>query len=78
MTNDLKERLYFDQNPITEHSKIPFTKRYKCYYLVYYERFDYVGNARDREVQLKKWSRIKKEKLISDFNPFCTFLNDEI
>ncbi len=34
-------------------------------YLVYFEKYDSLVDARKREKQIKGWSRIKKEKLIS-------------
>ncbi len=37
--------------------------------LVYYESFDDVANAIDREKQLKRWNRTKKEWLIHQRNP---------
>ncbi|KOS07141.1 endonuclease [Flavobacterium akiainvivens] len=76
ITNDLKERLYYHQNP-EPHSKA-FTAKYKCKYLVYYEHYDDVNVAIDRETQLKKWRRDKKEALIKGFNPEWKFLNDSI
>ena len=46
-----------------------FTKRYKINRLLYYERFQYVNNAINREKDLKKWSRAKKIALIKTLNP---------
>jgi putative endonuclease len=48
----------------------------KCYYLVYYERYQFIDDAIEREKQLKKWRRQKKEFLIKGFNPDWNFLND--
>jgi putative endonuclease len=76
MTNNLKERLYYHRNP--EPFSKAFTTRYKCFYLLYYEHFQDVDKAIDRETQLKKWRREKKEVLINSFNPEWRFLNDEI
>jgi putative endonuclease len=75
-TNNLKERLYYHRNP--EPFSKAFTTRYKCFYLLYYEHFQDVDKAIDRETQLKKWRREKKEVLINSFNPEWRFLNDEI
>ena len=74
VTNDLERRVY-------EHEigKLKgFTKKYNCHYLVYYEHFTNVEHAIDREKELKKWRREKKDQLISSFNPDWTFLNNEI
>ena len=75
-TNNLKERLYYHQNP-EPHSK-HFSTKYKCFHLVYYEHFSEAETAIDREKQLKGWLRNKKEELISSFNPEWKFLNSEI
>jgi putative endonuclease len=65
MTNDLHRRVW-------EHKKnliAGFTRVYKCHRLVYYESFDDVNKAIDREKQLKRWNRTKKEWLIHLKNP---------
>jgi len=59
-------------------NKKAFTSKYKCFYLVYYEHFNDIHIAISREKQIKGWLRIKKEKLISDFNPNWSFLNAKI
>lgn len=41
-----------------------FTARRRPVELMYSEPFDTMGQARQREIQLKKWSRAKKEALI--------------
>ena len=76
VTNDLKNRLYFHCNP-KPFSKA-FTARYKCFYLVYYERYSDIYHAISREKQIKGLSREKKEKMITEFNKQWSFLNDEI
>jgi len=50
----------------------------KCYYLVWFERYQYVNHAIEREKEIKGWLRAKKEKLIESENPDCRFLNTEI
>jgi putative endonuclease len=65
MTNDLVRRL-------TEHRSgeiAGFTKRYHVDRLVYYEEFQYVLDAIEREKEIKGWRRSKKADLINDFNP---------
>ena len=76
VTNNLKDRLYFHQNPLP-FSKA-FTSKYKCFYLVYYEHFFEIEDAIKREKQIKGKSRAKKDALISEFNPSWSFLNDTI
>jgi len=74
--SELKDRLYYHQNP--EANSKSFTAKYKCFYLIYYEHYMDVQIAIDRETQLKKWNRKKKETLINGFNPEWKFLNDKI
>ena len=54
-----------------------FTSRYKIDKLVYIERFAMVSEAIAREKQLKKWSRIKKLRLIVAQNPTWQDLSAE-
>ena len=75
-TNNLQERLYYHLNP--EANSNAFTAKYQCEYLIYWEHYSDVDTAIDRETQLKKWNRTKKEKLINEFNPEWKFLNDEV
>ena len=76
VTNNLKERLYFHANPLP-FSKA-FTAKYNVKYLIYYEHYSDIETAIDREKQIKKYRREKKEVLINAFNPQWKFLNDEI
>ena len=87
LTNPNKTALYIGQtNSLTrrlqEHLENrgdfkPFTGRYYCHKLIYYEVYKFVNNAIARERQLKKWSRNKKEALINSKNPEWNFLNGE-
>ena len=74
VTSDLKDRLL---KHVSGEIK-GFTSRYNCYYLVYYEGFNYISDAIKREKQLKVWTKKKKEVLIKSTNPEWEFLNDEI
>ena len=76
VTNNLKRRIYEHQNP--KENSTSFSSRYNTFYLVYYEHFFNILKAIQREKQLKRWSRIKKEKLIATKNPEWNFLNDTI
>ncbi len=65
VTNDLQRR-------IREHKQklVPgFTSKYDVDRLVYFEEFADVREAIAREKQLKKWARLKKERLIKTVNP---------
>ena len=76
VTDDLKQRLYFHNNP--EPFSKAFTAKYKVNYLVYYEYFTDIETAINREKQIKKYRRTKKDALINKFNPTWKFLNDEV
>jgi putative endonuclease len=65
MSNDLHRRGWEHKNDLIEG----FTRQYRCHRLVYYESFDDVNKAIDRERQLKRWNRAKKEWLIAQRNP---------
>ncbi|MDT7833139.1 GIY-YIG nuclease family protein [Flavobacteriaceae bacterium S356] len=77
VTNDVQRRIsqhYFD----SQNNKKSFAGKYNCYYLVYYEGFENAQSAIDREKEIKRWRREKKNKLISKFNPNWEFLNNEV
>ncbi len=65
-TNDLQRRITEHKNGAYSNS---FTKRYNCYLLVYFEEFDLVKDAFDREKQLKAGNIKRKEDLINSKNP---------
>lgn len=77
VTNELKRRLY-EHKEDALNKKIHFAGKYNAYYLIYWERFQNIEDAIDREKQIKGWTRVKKELLIKELNPEFTFLNDEI
>ena len=74
MTNNLQRRVWEHKNNINEG----FTKRYSCHKLVYYEHYNYVYDAINREEQIKRWRRQKKEFLIRTINPSWKDLSQEI
>jgi len=65
-TNDLQRRIGEHKNGKYAYS---FTKRYNCHNLVYFEEFDTIKEAFDREKQLKAGNRKRKEDLINATNP---------
>jgi putative endonuclease len=67
---------YFGLNNTDQ--KISFTTKYKCFYLVWYERHQYIQHAIEREKEIKGWVREKKIKLIEEENPNWEFLNQSI
>ncbi len=54
-----------------------FTARYGIDRLVYFERFQYVGEAIAREKPIKGWLRIKKIALIVQHNPTWRDLSED-
>ena len=65
MTNDIERRIYEHKNKIFEG----FSKKYNLNKLVYYEYTNDVNAAIQREKQIKKWRREKKNNLIESMNP---------
>ena len=64
VTDNLERRLEEHRSGL-----IPgFTQKYCCHKLVYYEQYSDINQAIDREKQLKKWSRSKKDSLIDSVN----------
>jgi len=61
MTNDLIRRVQEHKEGLIDG----FTKKYNIHKLLYYEETDDVWSAIEREKQLKKWRRDKKEFLIN-------------
>ncbi|MEX0906449.1 MAG: GIY-YIG nuclease family protein [Balneolaceae bacterium] len=62
----------WDVHRILQHirrEKPGFTKRYNLNKLIYFEEYDEVMDAINREKQIKRWSRKKKETLIATKNP---------
>ena len=62
-TNNLEERVLQHQNGVNSSS---YTYKKRPIHLIYSEEFIDVKQAIEREKQLKKWSRAKKEALINN------------
>ena len=77
VTNDLERRLV-EHKEDSIGGKKSFAGKYNCVNLIYYEHFENIEFAIEREKEIKGWSRSKKKELISDLNPEWKFLNDEI
>jgi putative endonuclease len=74
VTNDLVRRLYEHQ----ENTVLGFTKQYSVKMLVYFERYDTIYAAIQREKNIKHWSRRWKIELIRKMNPAWRDLTKEI
>ena len=65
VTNDLERRIYEHRNKLVDG----FTKKYNVKKLVYFETASDVLAAIEREKQIKKWRREKKNQLVIEMNP---------
>jgi putative endonuclease len=65
VTNDLTRRVYEHQNKLVKG----FTEKYNVNKLVYYEQTSNVITALNREKEIKKWRREKKNALVVQTNP---------
>ncbi len=64
VTNDLKRRVLEHKN----HLNDGFSAKYNCVNLVYFEKFNDIETAINREKQLKTWKREWKNELIKKSN----------
>lgn len=65
MTNDLQKRVYEHKTGIVKG----FTQKYGVGMLVYFEEFQQVQEAIQRENNMKKWKRAWKLRIIEEENP---------
>ncbi|WP_404975453.1 GIY-YIG nuclease family protein [Vibrio diabolicus] len=61
----MPQRIWQHKNGVVEG----FTKKYNVHKLVYFELFDDMATAINREKQLKQWKREWKLALVRDANP---------
>ncbi len=73
ITNDLERRIFEHKNKLIDG----FTSKYNVNRLVYYEKTSDVKSAIEREKEIKKWRREKKNNLVVAGNPFWNDLSDE-
>ena len=64
ITENLKDRLYYHNSKMGAE----FTKGKAKFRMVFSEEYNTLAEARKREIQIKKWRRDKKEKLIDLYN----------
>ena len=72
MTNDLASRIIEHYNNRGETAT--FAGRYFCYYLIYYETFQFANQAIEYEKEIKRMNRLQKEQLIESKIPNGRFL----
>jgi putative endonuclease len=66
LTNNLCRRVHEHKKHLIKNS---FTDKYNLEYCIYFEEFHSFDLAINREKELKKWNRQKKEELINKKNP---------
>jgi len=74
ITRNLIKRVWEHKNKVVDG----FTKRYNLNKLVYYEIYDDIETAINREKQIKSWPRRKKLTLINTMNPFWNDLYEKL
>ena len=74
VTSDLVRRIYQHRNGLVDG----FTKRYSVKRLVYFERYEDIQSAIQREHNIKHWSRKWKVSFILANNPEWNDLYDSI
>ncbi len=74
-TSTLKDRIDRHRNKKYRRS---FTAQYNVDKLVWYQKFDWIGDALAREKQIKAGSRKKKLDLINAMNPDWRDLYDDL
>ena len=65
VTSDLMSRVWQHKN----EQGGQFTSTYQCHYLLYFEDFNHINKAIEREKNLKNWHREWKVNLIKQENP---------
>ncbi len=64
-TSNLVQRAYQHRTGMIDG----FTKEHGCTLLVWFEAHDDLQEARNRDLQIKKWNRLWKLRLIEEANP---------
>ena len=72
VTSDLVKRMYQHKSKVYKG----FAAKYNCEKLVYFEAYDSIKRAIEREKQIKKYKRLKKIILIEKDNPEWKDLSD--
>ena len=74
MTNNLKRRIYEHKNKLVDG----FSKKYNLNKLVYFESSSQIEPILNREKEIKKWRREKKNNLVESMNPEWKDLSIEL
>ena len=73
VTNDLERRMFEHKNKLVKG----FSSKYNLDKLIYFEKYQYIGDAIKREKNMKKWKREWKIKLVIEDNPDWDDLSKE-
>ena len=73
ITNDLERRIYEHKVKFVKG----FTEKYNVNKLVYYEQTPDINAALNREKEIKKWRREKKNRLVVNTNPLWRDLSED-
>jgi len=73
VTNNLEKRIYEHKNKLVKG----FTEKYNVHKLVYYEESNDIMAAIEREKEIKKWRREKKDYLVNQANSEWKDLSSE-
>jgi len=73
ITNDLERRIYEHKEKLVKG----FTEKYNVNKLVYYEQTPDINAALNREKEIKKWRREKKNRLVVNTNPLWRDLSED-
>ncbi|OPH51560.1 endonuclease [Vibrio campbellii] len=73
VTSQLAQRIWQHRNGVVEG----FTKKYHVHKFVYFELFEDMATAINREKQLKQWKREWKLDLVRESNPDFLDLSNE-
>ena len=65
VTSNLVKRIFQHKNHLVDG----FSKKYRLHKLLYFESFEDIKSALEREKQLKRWHRGWKINLIASVNP---------
>ena len=65
VTSDLPKRVWEHRSDVVEG----FTKKHQCHRLVWYQAYDTIEEARQRELRMKEWKRAWKLREIEGLNP---------
>jgi putative endonuclease len=65
VTSDLPARVWQHKEGIADG----FTRKHGCKILVWFEQFDDIERAIQREKQMKEWKRLWKLRVIEEMNP---------